>query len=565
MIDFKEKIANLLVEQIDGIEKETVMETLEVPPNYEMGDFAFPCFKLAKIMRKSPQMIAEELSSKISSEILKNVEVKGAYLNFFINREQLVESILNEVLDKKEKYGEKNIGENKTVIVEFSSVNIAKPFHIGHLRSTKIGHALYNIYKCLGYNAIAVNHLGDYGKQFGLLITAFLRWGDKDVIEKDPIKELLKLYVRVNEAKDEDKAVDDEARLWFKKLENGDEQANELWKWMRDISLVEFQRVYDMLGIEFDAYTGESFYSDKMPAVIDEMEIKGILEESEGATVVNLEEYDMPPALIRKSDGSTLYLTRDIAAAKYRKEHYKFYKNIYVVGSEQRLHFKQWFKVLELMGNEWVKDCIHVPFGLISLEDGSMSTRKGRVVFLEDVLNQAVEKTKDIIEQKNPNLNDKELVAKQVGIGAVVFQELFNSRIKDYYFSWERTLSFEGETGPYVQYTHARAASILRKNEVEIDGKVDFSLIGDVASINLARIIGEYSDYIVEAMNKNEPSIITRYTISVAKAFNVFYHENPILSADLETKKARMHLVFATKQTLKNALALLGIEAPEQM
>lgn len=565
MIDFKAKIKDLLQEAIPYLPQEEIESLIETPPDYAMGDFAFPCFKLAKEEKKAPALIAQSLAEKLDSENFQRIEAKGPYLNFFVNREKMMAGVLTEVLEKKDRFGESDIGKGKTVIVEFSSVNIAKPLHIGHLRSTKIGHALYNIYNFLGFHGVAINHLGDYGKQFGLLITAFKRWGDKVAIEQNPIAELLKLYVKINEEKEKNPQLDEEARNWFLKLEEKDEEATSLWQWMREMSLKEYHRVYDMLGIQFDSYAGESFYSDKMPAVIDEMEEKGLLKPSEGATIVDLEAYGMPPALIKKSDGSTLYLTRDIAAAKYRKAHYDFYKNIYVVGSEQKLHFRQWMQVLSLMGYDWVKDCIHIPFGLISLEEGSMSTRKGRVVFLEDVLNQAVEKTKEIIQEKNPDLENKEEVAKQVGIGAVVFQELFNSRIKDYVFSWERTLSFEGETGPYVQYTHARAASILRKAEVSLDGQIDYACLQDEASINLVREIGDFPGKIIESMEKNEPSVVTRAVVSLAKLFNTFYHENPILNAEEKVKKARLHVVFAAKQTIQNGLLLLGIGAPEKM
>ena len=388
----------------------------------------------------------------------------------------------------------------------------------------------------------------------------------KEAIEKDPINELLKLYVRFNKEAEEDNSLRDEARYWFKELEDGNNrEATELWQWIRDISLKEFNIVYDMLGIKFDSYNGESFYSDKMPKVIEEMEEKGMLKESRGAMIVDLEEYNMPPALIQKSDGSTLYTTRDIAAAFYRKEHYDFYKNIYVVASEQNLHFKQWIKVVELMGYDWAKDCIHVPFGMVSLEDGKLSTREGKVVFLEDVLNKAVESTFAIIEERNPDLENKEEVAKQVGIGAVIFQELFNNRIKDYVFSWDRTLSFEGETGPYVQYTHARANSLLEKGEFSPDKKVNYSLLKEEDEINIIRLLHQFPDIIIDAMEKLEPSFITRHITEISKAFNKFYNSCPILSVEEELKNARLMLVFATKTTIKTGLGLLGMEAPNRM
>ncbi len=566
MIDFKREVVNSICNVVDELTAEEVQGLIEVPPSYDLGDYAFPCFRLAKIFRKAPNLIAEELVNKISSsEYFEKVENKGPYLNFFINKEKLIETVLKEILEKKEQFAAKDIGQGRNIIVEFSSPNIAKPFHIGHIRTTVIGNALYKICKYLGFNAIAINHLGDYGTQFGMLIAAYKKWGDKEVIEKDPINELLKLYVKFNAEAEKDEALKEEARYWFKELENKNEEALELWQWIRDISLREFNRVYDLLNIKFDSYAGESFYSDKMDRVIEELEAKDLLKESEGAKIVDLEEYDMPPALIQKSDGSTLYITRDIAAAIYRKEHYDFYKNIYVVASQQNLHFKQLIKILELMGYEWANDCIHVPFGMVSLEDGTLSTRKGRVVFLEDVLNKAIENTKNIIEEKNPNLENKEEVAKQVGIGAVLFQELFNSRIKDYVFTWERTLSFEGETGPYVQYTHARANSLLEKGEFKLDDKVDYSLLKAEEEIDLARLLYNFPQAVLDAYEKLEPSFITRHVTEIAKAFNKFYNSCPILSEEEELKKARLSLVYATKITIKTGLDLLGIAAPDKM
>lgn len=566
MIDFKREVVNSICNVVDELTAEEVQGLIEVPPSYDLGDYAFPCFRLAKIFRKAPNLIAEELVNKISSsEYFEKVENKGPYLNFFINKEKLIETVLKEILEKKEQFAAKDIGQGRNIIVEFSSPNIAKPFHIGHIRTTVIGNALYKICKYLGFNAIAINHLGDYGTQFGMLIAAYKKWGDKEVIEKDPINELLKLYVKFNAEAEKDEALKEEARYWFKELENKNEEALELWQWIKDISLREFNRVYDLLNIKFDSYAGESFYSDKMDRVIEELEAKDLLKESEGAKIVDLEEYDMPPALIQKSDGSTLYITRDIAAAIYRKEHYDFYKNIYVVASQQNLHFKQLIKILELMGYEWANDCIHVPFGMVSLEDGTLSTRKGRVVFLEDVLNKAIENTKNIIEEKNPNLENKEEVAKQVGIGAVLFQELFNSRIKDYVFTWERTLSFEGETGPYVQYTHARANSLLEKGEFKLDDKVDYSLLKAEEEIDLARLLYNFPQAVLDAYEKLEPSFITRHVTEIAKAFNKFYNSCPILSEEEELKKARLSLVYATKITIKTGLDLLGIAAPDKM
>lgn len=566
MFNFKESIAELVSSQVENLTREEVLELIEVPPDFKMGDYAMPCFKLAKAYRKAPNMIAEEIANQISSnENFEKVENAGPYVNFFVNKVKLAESVLAEVNEQNEMYGSSKMGEGKTVIVEFSSPNIAKPFHIGHIRTTVIGNSLYKIYKFLGYNTIGINHLGDYGTQFGKMIVAYRNWGDKATIESDPIPELLKLYVKFHDEAKAHPELNDEARLWFKKLEHNDPEAKALWQWFIDESMKEFNKVYEMMNVHFDSFAGESFYSDKMPAIIDELEEKGLLVESQGATIVDLEPFNLPPSLIKKSDGSTLYTTRDIAAAKYRKDTYDFYKNIYVVGSEQKLHFEQWMKVVELMGYEWAKDCIHVPFGMVNLQGGTLSTREGNVVFLNDVLNKAVEKTAEIIEAKNPNLENKETVAKQVGIGAILFQELFNGRIKDYEFNWDRALSFEGETGPYVQYTHTRATSILKKANMEVSTAVDYSLLTDEASVNVIRTMEGFPKAIVDAMEKNEPSIITRKTVELAQGFNRFYQECPILNAEEDVKAARLLLVAAVKQVLKNGLTLLGIEAPEKM
>lgn len=566
MIDFKNEIVKIISGLDDELDEKEIISLIEVPPSYEMGDYAFPCFKLAKIFRKAPNLIAEEIANKIQENpYFEKIENVGPYVNFFIDKSILVETVLEEIKNKKEKYGSSDIGKGKTVIVEYSSPNIAKPFHIGHIRTTIIGHALYRIYSFLGYDTVAINHLGDYGTQFGKLIVAYKKWGDRSVIEKDPINELLKLYIKFHEEVEKEPSLDNEARKWFKKLEDGDNEATELWKWMREISLEEFNKVYDMLGIEFDSFTGESFYSDKMPKVVEELQNKGLLVKSEGADIVDLEPYNMPPALIRKSDGSTLYITRDIAAAIYRKENYDFYKNIYVVGSEQKLHFDQWRKIIDLMGYDWAENCIHVPFGMVRLEEGTMSTRKGRVVFLEDVLKKAVEKTTGIIEERNPKLENKEEVAKQVGIGAIVFQELFNSRIKDYVFSWDKTLSFEGETGPYVQYTHARANSLLEKGKFSVEDEIDYSLLKREEEIDIIRLLYDFPNIIINSSEKNEPSFITRYITEIAKNFNRFYHNCPILNEEEDLRKARLLLVYATKLVLNTGLFLLGIEAPDKM
>ena len=566
MQDFKVAIANCLKEKIEELTLEEIIALIEVPPNKEMGDYAFPCFKLAKVFRKSPNMIAADLAESIEAkgEISKVIPL-GGYVNFFVNKSQLAESVIKDVLTKKENYGHSDLGQDKAVVIDFSSPNIAKPFHIGHIRTTVIGNALYKIYDSQGYNVVRVNHLGDYGTQFGKLIVAFKLWGNKEAVEANPIPELLKLYIQFHEEAEKKPEMEDEARAWFTKLENGDEEAKALWQWFRDESLKEFARVYDLLDIEFDSYAGESFYSDKMDIVIEKIKEKGLLKQSQGTNVVDLEEYNMPPALITKNDGSTLYMTRDLAAAIYRKNTYDFEKCIYVVGSQQSLHFQQLFKVLELMGFEWAKDLIHVPFGMVALEEGTMSTRKGRVVFLEDVLKQAIEKTRETVLSKNPNAKNVDEIAKQVGVGAVVFQELSNSRIKDYTFSWERTLSFEGETGPYVQYTHARCCAVLRKANEEVSTDINYELLSDGDAAEVLKVIGSFNKSIVSAMRRNEPHIVTRFVLDLAQAFNKFYHDNPILVEDEELRKARLALVAATRQTLENGLKILGMHAPERM
>ena len=566
MQDFKVAIANCLKEKIEDLTLEEIVALIEVPPNKEMGDFAFPCFRLAKVFRKAPNMIAADLAESIEAkDEISKVMPLGGYVNFFVNKSQLAENVIKDVLTKKENYGHSDLGEGKAVVIDFSSPNIAKPFHIGHIRTTVIGNALYKIYDSQGYNTVRINHLGDYGTQFGKLIVAFKLWGNKEAVEANPIPELLKLYIQFHDEAEKKPEMEDEARAWFTKLENGDEEAKALWQWFRDESLKEFARVYDLLDIEFDSYAGESFYSDKMDTVIEQIKEKGLLQESQGTNVVDLEEYNMPPALITKNDGSTLYMTRDLAAAIYRKNTYDFDKCIYVVGSQQALHFQQLFKVLELMGFEWSKDLIHVPFGMVALEEGTMSTRKGRVVFLEDVLKQAIEKTKETVLSKNPNAKNVDEISKQVGVGAVVFQELSNSRVKDYTFSWERTLSFEGETGPYVQYTHARCCAVLRKANEEVTTDINYDLLSDGDAAEVLKVIGSFNKSILSAMRRNEPHIVTRFVLDLAQAFNKFYHDNPILVEDEELRKARLALVAATRQTLENGLGILGMHAPERM
>lgn len=567
MFDFKQSIAELLDQHIEGMTQDEIYQTIEFPKHVEMGDFAFPCFKLAKIFRKAPPMIAKELVDGIAlPETFSKLDAVGGYLNFTVNPTFFAKTVIEAVQEQGEQYGASNVGEGKKVIVEYSSTNIAKPFHMGHIRSTMIGYSIYKIFTFLGYDTVGINHLGDYGTQFGKLIVAYKLWGDRDAIEANPIPELLKIYVKFHDEAKEKPELEDEARAWFTKLENKDEEAFELWTWFREVSLKEFNRVYGKLGVKFDSYAGESFYSDKMPAVLDELRQKNICEKDQGAEIVRLDEYKMPNALVTKSDGSSLYLTRDIAAAIYRKEHYDFVQNIYVVGASQQLHFKQWMKVLELMGRDYAKDCHHIEFGMVGLEEGSLSTRNGRVVFLEDVLDKASERILEIIKEKNPNLENKETVAKQVGVGAVVFQELSNNRIKDYTFSLERTLSFEGETGPYVQYAHARAMSMLTKFDVDINVTAsDYSSLSDEASLDVVRLISKFPQVVQDAAAKYEPSLITRHVTQIASAFNRFYNANHIKGVDEATKMARLSLVAATARVIKTGLNLICVEAPERM
>lgn len=565
-MDFKIEISKILKNNIEQLSEQEIMDMLEVPPNPEMGDFSFPCFKLSKIFRKAPQMIATEICEKIEkTDFIKEVKVLSGYVNFYVNSDIMIKQTLDKVLSEKDEYC-KQKENNKTVTIDYSSPNIAKPFHIGHIRTTVIGHALYNLYKYMGYNAIGINHLGDYGTQFGKLIVAYKKWGNEQELIDEPIKTLLKLYIKFHDEEEKDKSLSDDARAWFKKLEDGDEEAKKLWTKFREESLKEFSKVYDMFGIKFDSYAGESFYSDKMPAVLEELKEKNLLKESQGTTIVDLEEYGLGAALVQKNDGSTLYLTRDIAAAKYRKKTYDFYKNIYVVASQQMLHFKQLKQVIKLMGNEWSDDCIHVTFGMVSLEEGTLSTRKGKVVFLEDVLNNAISKTKTIIEEKNPNLPNIDELSRQIGVGAVVFQELSNSRIKDYVFSMDKTLSFEGETGPYVQYTHARACSVIRKsNGFDFSDSNYESLAKNDDAIAIVKILGTFEEVLEKALTKNEPHHIARYVLDLSQAFNKFYHSNPINTDDENVKKDRLALTKAVTYGIKSALAIFGIQSPEQM
>lgn len=564
-MDFKMEVAGLLAKATE-LSLEDALNTVEIPGNKAMGDFAFPCFRLAKVFRKAPPMIAQEVAEKLDKPaFIDNIQVVGAYINFFVKKGIYAQEILSKVLAEKENYGKSDIGAGKTVVIDYSSPNIAKPFHVGHLRSTVIGNAIYKIYEALGYNCEGVNHLGDWGTQFGKLIVAYHNWGSKEAVENQGIQELMRIYVKFHDEAEKNPALDDEARLWFVKMQEGDEEALTLWKWFYDISIKEFERVYKMLGVKFDAYTGESFYNDKMAPVVEELKAKNILKESEGAMIVDLEHKNMAPCLIIRKDGGTLYATRDITAALYRKKTYNFDKCIILTALDQNLHFAQWFEVIHLMGYDWYKDLIHVPFGLVSLDSGKLSTRHGNVILMEDLLNQAIGETKKIIEEKNPSLENKEEVAKQVGIGAVIFNDLYNGRIKDVVFSWERMLNFDGETGPYVQYTHARACSILKRaGEISLDD-IHFDALSDEASLDICKLLEAYPEKIKDAANKLEPSVVTRHLVAIAQAFNKFYHDNPILNSEEDVRQARLAVVVAVKTVMKEGLSLLGIDAPEQM
>ena len=560
----KNKIIELLSAQIDSMNAEEINGLLEIPPKAEMGDFAFPCFKLAKVFRKAPPMIAVDLKEKIGCpEFLSRVEVLGGYLNFFVDKSMFAKQIVENYL-AADNYGGPAEKNGKTICIDYSSPNVAKNFHVGHLRTTIIGNSLNKIYSKLGYKVERINHLGDWGTQFGKLIVAYKNWGSKEAVEEQGIDELMRIYVKFHDEAEKDDSLNDEARAWFTKMEQGDEEALSIWKWFREISLKEFMRVYELLGIEFDSYAGESFYNDKMQPVIEELKQKGLIKVSDGAQIVELEDYNMPPCLITKKDGSTLYATRDITAALYRKNTYDFEKCIYVTGLEQKLHFAQWFKVINLMGYDWSENLMHVPYGLVSLKGGKLSTRKGHVIYAEDILQEAIQKTRSIIEEKNPDIPDKDEVAKMVGIGAVIFNDLYNQRIKDVIFDWEKLLNFDGETGPYVQYTYARAASVLRKIG-DVPAIYDYGVLSDDASMALLKEIARYPQIVADAADKLEPFVVSRYAVALAQAFNKFYHDCQINVEDENVKYTRANIVIIVKAILKDALSLLGIDCPEQM
>lgn len=565
-MDYKKHIAEKL--SSCGIDKEEIEAAIAVPPDNKMGDYALPCFKFAKVMRKSPVAIAEELKNMFATDdAISEVEAVNGYLNFRVNRTALVKETLGKIAEQGAAFGSSDIGDGKTICIDYSSVNIAKPFHIGHLSTTVIGGALYRIFKFLGYNTVGINHLGDYGTQFGKLIYAYKHWGSEEAVKEGGVKELTRLYVRYHKESENDPSMDDEARSYFKLIENGDKECVKLFNLFKEITLKEVEKIYDELDIKFDSYAGESFYNDKMQPVIDELTEKGLLVESEGAKIVDLEQYGMPPCIILRSDGASLYATRDLAAACYRKEHYDFDKCLYVVAYQQNLHFKQIFKVLELMGKPWAKDLVHVAYGMVSLLDDNgnqvaMSTRNGTVVLLEDVLKKCHEKCLEIIEQKNPDLEDKENVARQVGTGAVIFGALSNSKIKDIAFSYSKILNFDGETGPYVQYTAARIKSVLRKGGAI--GKYEIKNINE-DEYQLIALLSTFPDVVKAAAERLEPFFVTRYAIDVASAFNKFYFDCKIIGDDVNETNFRLAISSATLTVLSSALTLLGIKVPERM
>lgn len=568
MIDFKEKIAEEISKAIAS-EKAVIKEYIEVPKDNKMGDYALPCFKLAKEMKKSPVIIATEIKEKIEmpNEYISKIEAVNGFLNIFINNKILIKDLLNEMEDQKEKYGSSNIGNGKNIIVEYSSPNIAKPFHVGHLRTTVIGRALYNMYKFLGYNTIGINHLGDWGTQFGKLIEGYKRFGEEYNLEENPIDKLTEIYVRINDLCKEDESVLDNCRNNFKKLEDGDEYCTQVWQKFKDLSLKEFQRIYDILGINFDYNTGESFYSDKMPEVVDILRKNNKLVESQGAEIVDLEYKNMPPLMVTKSNGSTTYATRDLAAVLYRARTYDFDKCIYVVAYEQNLHFKQVFEVAKYLDldEKYTNGLIHVPYGMVRLKTGKMSTREGTLIKLEDILKEAVSRAKAIIEEKNPNIEGKDDIAKKVGIGAVIFNDMSNNIIKDEVFDWDIMLNFQGETGPYIQYMYVRAKSILEKENYTMNKEmVDISELEE-HGIELVKQLYNFNDIVKQAVDKNEPSIISRYLIDIAKLYSSFYNDNKIIVDDEKIKNTRLCLTYMVGNVLKIGAGLLGMEMPDRM
>ena len=578
MIKFKDIVVDTIFNLDINLSKDEIKELIETPPNPEMGDYSFPCFKLSKELRKAPNIIAQELVNRINIEdsVFFKISNVGPYINFFIKPTEYFSNVISEMILRKYDYGSSKNNLDKTIVIDYSSTNIAKPFHIGHIRSTLIGNVIKNIYKFLGYNTIGVNHLGDYGTQFGKIIAAYKLWGNDEQINEDPINQLLKLYVDFNNLCKTDENMLETARNYFNRLENGDEESVKLWNWFKDISLLEFQKVYDKLKVEFDSYRGEAYHSQFINDVVKELEEKNLLTESDGCKIVNLDKYNLPPALILKSNSSSTYITRDIATALTRKKDYNFSKNIYVVATQQKLHFEQLIAVLKEMGYEWANDCIHVSFGMVSVKDdflgtsAKLSTREGNVIFLNDVLEKSVEKTLEIINERNNTLENKEIVAKEVGIGAVIFQELFNTRIKDYSFDWNNVLNFEGETGPYVQYSAARAYSILEKNDFYSKiNNIDISKFSNyemnVDELALVKSIYKFEDILLDSAKKYEPSILARYITEVAKLFNKFYNSCPINNQEENIKEFRLVLTYCSRILIEIGLGLLGMDTPKKM
>ena len=569
MINLKNEIAKA-ISKVTGIDYKELETYIEIPPNSDLGDYAFPCFKLAKALRKAPPVIAAEIKENIGidGKIIQQIDIVGGYLNIHINKETLVENVIKEVLEKQEKYGSSDIGQGKNVVIDYSAPNIAKPFHIGHLRSTVIGGALYKIYNFLGYNSVGINYLGDWGLQFGKVMAGYDMWKDEYDFTKNEIQSILKIYVRFCQEEKEKPELTEKAREYFKKLEEGNKKQVETWEWIRKISLENYQKTYKLLNSKFDSYNGEAYYNDKMDAVVEELREKGLLKESEGAQVVDLEAYDMPPCIIITSAGTTIYATRDLASLKDRINKYHFDKAIYVVGNEQRLHFKQVFKVLELMGYpEYASRCEHVPFGLVVDKDGEkIGSRKGNSIFLEDILKEAIQKVEKIIDEKNPNLENKEEVARKVGVGAIIFNDLSNSRIKDEIFDWDMLLNFQGETGPYIQYIYVRTRSLLEKSSYtpELE-KLNFSNLKEKEAIEVVKLLYRFNEFVEMAAQKNEPSIVARYLIDVAQSFSAFYNEHKIIAEDESIQQIRLALTYCVGIVLKSGVELLGMEMPNKM
>ncbi len=561
-MDYKQLIIDSI--KIDGVNKQDLLALVTTPKDSSMGDLCIPCFKIAKEMKKPPMAIAEEIAKSVDKgDMIEEVNAVAGFVNFKFDNVKFAKQVLDDVLSKGCDYGKSNEGKGKTVCIDYSSVNIAKPFHMGHLLNTALGGAIYRIYTALGYNVVGINHLGDWGTQFGKLIVAYKLWGNKKDIDERGVRALVEIYVKFHKEEEKNPALADEARAWFKAIENGNKEALELFEFFKQITLNEVNRIYDRLHIKFDSFAGESFYNDKMQPVLDELTAKGLLQESEGAKVVMFDN-GMSPCLLQRSDGATLYATRDMAAAFYRKKTYDFDKCLYVVAYQQNLHFQQIFKVLEMMGCDWAKDMVHVAHGMVSLESGAMSTREGNVVFLEDVLNSVVEKAKKVIEEKNPNLEDKDKIAEQIGVGATLFGVLYNSRIKDMVFSFDKVLNFEGETGPYVQYTYARCNSLFDKCG-DIGQDIDYTGLDNLSSKAIVALLDKYPLILQESAKKYEPSVVTRYAIDLAQAFNKFYFECKINTEKEGIKNSRLLLTKAVRQVLGNALELLGIETPNKM